>query len=626
MATNTENYGLTKPAQDDFYDINVHNGNMDKIDAALKDNADNLEKHKAGASIKVVVSVDSGSIVTATNGTDTLTDTATDGSVTFLLPSYGTWTFSASSGGYNSNTVTIEVDAVKLYAVKLTFFSATITVSVMNGAEVSIYSSDGDVQTAVSTGQVTFTVKEAGSYGITARYENGVATETINVTTSGANYSASLGFSRITVSVDAGSTIIVSNGAHTYTKLGTGNDTFWLPQSGTWTVSASLGSNTSLTNVTLGEGGHPVVTLVYYKVYGVSIDLNNSNPETAVTYTDDAVGMTAGSSAWDSANIYKDIKPCLLKDGVVQHYLNPANFAQKADGTPADITSGSSGDVMIEIPKVGYKITKTSNTLIVQITDNPNASGSGFKYYAHTRQTEGDRGKLYVGAYLGSVVSERLRSLSGATAGANLKISEFRTKAQANGNGYDILSFYPRTLLQCLYLIRYKNLDSQTALGKGCTGKTAADKTGTTDANGMYYGSTSNWTHVKFAGVEDFWGNLSCWLDGIRFNATKILTAYSGFNDNGEGYKTVGTFPSAGNISGYMKVPYGTTETGFFPSEFGGSETTYYADNCSIGKADSPVTVGGYYYDSNNAGAFQLLCNLDPEGSASSIGARLMYL
>lgn len=36
MATKTTNYGLTKPEGSDFYDIDVHNGNSDIIDAQLK--------------------------------------------------------------------------------------------------------------------------------------------------------------------------------------------------------------------------------------------------------------------------------------------------------------------------------------------------------------------------------------------------------------------------------------------------------------------------------------------------------------------------------------------------------------------------------------------------------------
>ncbi len=40
MATTTTNYGLTKPATTDNYDIRVPNGNMDKIDAELKKGED----------------------------------------------------------------------------------------------------------------------------------------------------------------------------------------------------------------------------------------------------------------------------------------------------------------------------------------------------------------------------------------------------------------------------------------------------------------------------------------------------------------------------------------------------------------------------------------------------------
>lgn len=36
MSTNTPNYNLEKPNEEEFYDVNVQNGNMDKIDSALK--------------------------------------------------------------------------------------------------------------------------------------------------------------------------------------------------------------------------------------------------------------------------------------------------------------------------------------------------------------------------------------------------------------------------------------------------------------------------------------------------------------------------------------------------------------------------------------------------------------
>lgn len=40
MATKTTHYGLVKPSEADFYDIQVNNRNLDRIDGALKGNAD----------------------------------------------------------------------------------------------------------------------------------------------------------------------------------------------------------------------------------------------------------------------------------------------------------------------------------------------------------------------------------------------------------------------------------------------------------------------------------------------------------------------------------------------------------------------------------------------------------
>ena len=48
MANQTENYKLTKPLASEFYDVEVQNGNMDKIDAAMKENADGIKNLQDG--------------------------------------------------------------------------------------------------------------------------------------------------------------------------------------------------------------------------------------------------------------------------------------------------------------------------------------------------------------------------------------------------------------------------------------------------------------------------------------------------------------------------------------------------------------------------------------------------
>lgn len=361
-----------------------------------------------------------------------------------------------------------------------------------------------------------------------------------------------------------------------------------------------------------------------FKIFGVRIDLTNSNPASAVTYTDDAVGMTAGSSAWDSMAIFKDIKPCVLKNGVVQYYLNPNDFSKKADGSAADITSGNDGDVMIEIPKTGFSITTNSNYIDVKVTDNPN--NPSFKYYAHSRAAEGDRNKLYIGAYKGWLDgSNKLRSLSGKAPYVNQTIGTFRTRAQANGAGYDQFAFFPMTLIQCLFLIRFKNLDSQTALGQGYTGGTAAVNTGGTNTNGMFYGTASTTQQVKCFGLEDLWGNVFDWIDGLYSDANRnILTAFQNFNDTGSGYINQGQGATS-NIGGWLSKPQGTTEKGFIAKEVSGSSTTYFADYALWGAGCLPL-FGGCWYHGANAGVFRLSVYSSASSSSADVGGRLMFL
>lgn len=361
--------------------------------------------------------------------------------------------------------------------------------------------------------------------------------------------------------------------------------------------------------------------------FGVRIDTNNSNPETSVTYTDDAIGMTAGGTAWDSLTIFKDIKPCLLKDGVVQYYLNPANFAQKADGSAATITDPAAGDVMIEFPKIGFKITTDGQYIDIKITDGADRTSEGFHYYAHSRAAEGDREKLYLGAYLGHTVSSALCSNSGKTSDNNKTIGAFITLAKARGTGYDIMGFYPLMLVQCLYLIKYKNRDSQTALGRGYVdGNSSYIATGGTNAKGMNFGETSGTLQMKLFGLEDFWGNRRQWIGGLFCNASyQILTAFQNFNDTGSGYTNRGSAGISSNISGYMSKIQGTTETGFVAKECSGSETTHWADYAYLYAGYLPSFGGSRYYGSA-AGAFCLGVDYSASYAYENIGARLMYL
>ena len=368
-----------------------------------------------------------------------------------------------------------------------------------------------------------------------------------------------------------------------------------------------------------------------YVTLGVAIDTGNSNPDTCVTYTDDLSGTTDLGSI-DNLQIYQNIRPCLLKDGVRVGYLKKTDFTQWAEGqgltgTP-DITSGAAGDVMIEFPKMGWKIYKTGNIVSVKLTNNPNAGSEGFKYYAHTRDVEGDRNYLYMGAYIGTTIDGVLRSLSGKTCAASQTIGTFRTQAQAHGESYDQQHFYAITLIQILYLMRFRSLQSQTAVGRGYVDANPGNvPTGATNAKGMIYGETTGKLQMKCFGIEDLWGNYWTWVDGLFSDASRnVLTAYKGFNDTGAGYKNCGASDHAANFNAYFAKVVGTSEAGFIAAPgTGGSETTYFCDMGRVYASALPL-FGGARTFAGPAGVFGLLVSYAASDLNTNIGSRLMFL
>jgi len=643
MADKTTNYNLIKPTPDEFYDIEVFNENADIIDVELKKLNDNkvdkiegkglsandytdeekekLENIEENAQVNVIEKIRvNGVEVTPVSKEVNISVPDETEIIDNLTSTDATSALSAAQGkilkdlmdNHIDNEINTEegVHGIRWFNDKLEFFDGSDWIEIETGGggvppsnvinpSIIVGNSQltikwDDPEDTVVDGQLISTwagtklVRKAGSYPTNEK--DGIVL--VDNKVRGA-YS-STGF------VDSG----LTNGVTYYYQL--------FPYSDQGAVNRNEANRLS---------GTPQP----YKIYGVAIDLTNSNPEKAVTYTDDAVGMTGGDVAWDNMNIFKDIKPCILKNGIVQYYLDPNDFTKKADGTPADIESGNDGDVMIEIPKTGFLISTVGNILTVKVTDDPN--NPNFKYYAHTRVTEGDRSKLYIGAYLGwKDGSNKLRSLSGKTPTASQTIGTFRTQAKANGSGYDLVSFYPLTLLQCLYLIKYKNLDSQTALGRGYVdGNSAATNTGGTNQKGMFFGETTGKQQMKFLGIEDFWGNLRWWIDGLFSDSNRnIKTAFQNFNDTGSGYTDRGQGATS-DISGYMSKPQGFTEAGFVLKEKDGSETTYFCDYAYLYASRLP-SFGGAWSSGSSAGAFYLRVDYSASASGSVLGGRLMYL
>ena len=395
---------------------------------------------------------------------------------------------------------------------------------------------------------------------------------------------------------------------------------------------------TRLRNEVLPMVENPIVT------YTIIIDQNNTNCETACTYADDALGMTKGSNDWDTRPIFKDIKPCVFKNGEVVYYLNPNNWNKKENGSAAVLT-GEDGDVMIEFPKFAYRIYTDENDCVHVTVSNDEtviAADERFTYDAFSRLEEGDLDHFYKGAYKGYVdANNKLRSIVGVIPSSSRTIAQFRETAQANGSHYQQSTYAHLKAIQCLYLIKYGNRNGQVALGNGAISglsaplingfnATSVDVISTENSTatlGMCFGDTSDKTkHMRLFGIEDFWGDIWEWIDGLTTDASKnIIVSWNNFSN--EGITATQESISSGftrNFSGYPKKVQGESISGFMPKSLGGSNTTCWADSAFL-YASCGLRFGGDWTSDLFAGPFELGASGAASHSGSLVGARLDF-
>lgn len=367
-----------------------------------------------------------------------------------------------------------------------------------------------------------------------------------------------------------------------------------------------------------------------YPIYGVAVDESNSNPETSVTYIEDAVGITPANptsyGGWIDKFVFKKNRIVGFKNGKVVKEIKKDNKTQYIDGS--SVTTDV--DVMTEIPKIYWKFDTIEKGYELRVSEG---EFEGADCYAH-KVGGVEKDFIYVGTYLGYNEGGKLRSISGVSPTVSQTIGKFREQAQAVGGGYQQFNWFTLILLQSLYLLTFKNRNSQSALGTGvCKGvlqggihQDIVVNTGGTNAKGMLYGSQNKREQICFLGIEDFYGNAWQFVDGIycdgNFNI-KVSKDNKIFNDNGNGFKDLAKTQFLNGGFG-SKVTH-TNQTGFFPAELNGSTTTHYCDfffvlaNCCAG-------FGGAVNNDLRTGAFELELNMKSSTFSTIISSRLVYL
>ena len=140
-------------------------------------------------------------------------------------------------------------------------FNATISVTTVKGAVVTATCEGNSFQaTADNNGLAVIGVNQAGSYSVTGTYSD-VSSNSDNITVeeNGGTYEATIHFIVLTVTSEVGATLALVNGDTTITITSTGQDVFYLPNTGTWT--ATLTSTEESATKTIKITGYQDYTL-----------------------------------------------------------------------------------------------------------------------------------------------------------------------------------------------------------------------------------------------------------------------------------------------------------------------------------------------------------------------------
>lgn len=151
-----------------------------------------IQAIQTGTELQIIVTVTSGATVTATKGSKVVSGTSVNGTCTLTVPEAGTWSVKATHNGQTSDTKSVTF--TDRYTTSLTFFSATITVTVESGASVVLKKNGTTLQTKTSTGTVVFTVTETGAYTVDATKNGQTTSGSVNVVSSTTSYALTLSF------------------------------------------------------------------------------------------------------------------------------------------------------------------------------------------------------------------------------------------------------------------------------------------------------------------------------------------------------------------------------------------------------------------------------------------------
>ena len=411
---------------------------------------------------------------------------------------------------------------------------------------------------------------------------------------------------------------------------------------------AKVGDGLNVTDGTISVDTEYIVDIVSY---GVEWD---------TTVADPTCTRIGNPLFHKSLPIQSQYKGCLVKNGVVNYYLDPNDWSKKADGTPS-VLDGTDGDVMVHIPKFYGKSGSNGNKKWVRIStikidsswvEIPEMFVSAYRI---TTYTDADKTKI------ASVVNTTANYRGGSNRSNKdqyLDTDKFRTdlgkprtnvsrstmRTNANNSGQELLCYeFYKWIFYWNYVIEYANFNSQKEFNSELTSDgyhQGGLGPGLTTFDGRKWGQHNGYYAITPCGYTNEFGNFSG-VKAIQLKSTeKTLYAnrWRGFENpfgdiwtnlegivikrdtdktNSNVYTTTdvskyGDDYSLFDIAGVEIAENGSIKTfdlgskaEIIPSSVGGSQSTYKCDYhyCNDNSVEKRIlTVGGCAFNGSLAG------------------------
>ena len=373
-------------------------------------------------------------------------------------------------------------------------------------------------------------------------------------------------------------------------------------------LSATDGDETATAKVTLVSGTSTYsADLSFAKIYGISWD-----------------GSSA--SAWtrtDAAELFTDPVPAVSNgDG-------SSPFDDILPWSGMEIVDDATAGKLVKIPKYYYKWTKTGTAMTLQISTKQYDGFLCSPAHADRGDGNGERDYVYVGRY--HCATSTYKSTTGVAPANNLTRADFRTNIHNLGSDIWQFDYAMLWTIRMLYLVEYADWNSQAKIGYGCGNNSAAENAGLTDAMTYHTGtnaaSRTTYGHTQYRHIEDLWGNVYDWCDGIYFSTQDVnaIRNPANFSDTTGGTK-IATRPTTSGVVTEWTIPTQEGYEGWLYAKeapFHRSVFRSGGDHCNYNASNVVLHVGGNYSQNQNHGLFYMNDN-SVSNKNTNIGSHIL--